>query len=321
MKILVTGGAGFIGSNLVADLVGVGKIKGQKIEKIVVIDNLFLGRKEFIQPLINQGQVDFFEQDLLDQAATLAVFKKCSFDLVFHLAANSDIAYGAKNTDWDLKQGTLVTFNVLAAMKDSGVKQIIFASTSAVYGEVPVRPISEDYSPMLPISFYGLSKLAAESLISAFCHNFGFQAWVYRFGNIVGFNGTHGVLVDFIKKLKADPKVLPVLGDGRQAKPYLYVADCVAGMIFGYQNSTEQNNCYNLACEGSTPVSEIAQMVIKALGLTEVNIQYAGGDRGWPGDVPQVRLDPAKLAQLGWQASLTSDQAVLKAIQDLIKQI
>ncbi|MBI4049951.1 MAG: NAD-dependent epimerase/dehydratase family protein [Candidatus Doudnabacteria bacterium] len=312
MKILITGGAGFIGSNLVNVLI--------KKDKVVVIDNMILGKKEFIQSAIDGGRVEFYEQDLLDFPKTLEVFEKHKFDLVFHMSANSDISYGTKNTDWDLKQETLVTYNVLESMRRTGVQKIVFASTSAIYGEAPVKPIAEDYGPLLPISFYGAGKLASEGLITAFCHNYDLQAWLFRFANIVGRNGTHGVLVDFIKKLRANPKVLEVLGDGRQAKPYLHVDDCVAGMLFGYTNSREKVNYYNLACEGATPVAKIAELVIAAMKLENVAIHYTGGARGWAGDVPQVRLDADKLARLGWKASMSSDEAVNRAINDLLKQ-
>lgn len=314
----MTGGTGFIGSNLVDNLAQTRRINSTPIEKIVVIDNLFLGKKEFIQSSIASGKVDFYEQELLDFAATLQIFKKYRFDLVFHLSANSDISYGFKHTDWDLKQGTLVTYNILECMRRTGVKQIVFSSTSAIYGEVSVTPIPEDHGPLLPISFYGASKLACEGLITAFCHNYNFQALIFRFANIVGRNGTHGVLVDFIKKLKSDPTRLEVLGDGKQAKPYLHVDDCIEGMLFGYANSTDQVNYYNLACVGATAVNKIAEMVIETMGKTSAVIRYTGGKRGWPGDVPQVELDPKKLGKLGWVAKLSSDEAIKKAIADLL---
>lgn len=320
MKILVTGGAGFIGSNLVNHFARTGMINGTPIEKIVVIDNLFLGKKEFIESLIASGKVDFYQQDLLDFAATIQVFKKYRFNLIFHLSANSDISHGSKHTDWDLKQGTLVTYNILECMRLTGVKQIIFSSTSAIYGEALMTPTPEDYGPLLPISFYGASKLACEGLITAFCHNYHFQAFVFRFANIVGRNATHGVLVDFIQKLKSDPTKLEVLGDGKQAKPYLHVDDCISGMLFGYAHSTDQVNFYNLTCSGATSVNKIAENVIKATGKTSAVIFYIGGERGWSGDVPQVRLDPKKLEKLGWTAKLSSDEAIKKAIADLLEQ-
>lgn len=317
MKILVTGGAGFIGSNLSRKL---SDSKYFPVEEIVVIDNLSLGKKEFIDDLIDDERFFFYKEDLLNFETTLKIFEKHNFDLVWHLSANSDIGYGAKFTDWDLKQGTLVTYNILECMKRTNVKKIIFASTSAIYGEATVLPTPENYGPLHPISFYGASKLACEGLITAFCHNFEFQAWIYRFGNIVGKNGTHGAIFDFINKLKRNQSELEVLGNGNQAKPYLYAEDCVDGMAFGFKNSSSQVNFFNLACEGATSVSVIAKSVIDIVSPT-ANIKYTGGERGWVGDVAQVRLDTKKMEDIGWKATYTSDEAVKKAIDDLVKKV
>lgn len=321
MKILITGGAGFIGSNLINHLALTKVINQRQIKKIVVIDNLSLGKKEFIQASIDKGLVDFYKQDLLDKQATLRVFEKYKFDLVFHLSANSDILIGSKQTDWDLKQGTLVTYNILEYMRLTQVKQIVFASTSAIYGEAGKTPIPEDYGPLLPISLYGASKLASESLISAFCHNFDLQAWIFRFGNIIGRNSTHGVLVDFIHKLKKDPTRLEVLGNGKQTKPYLHIKDCILGIITGLTRTSAQINFFNLSPMDTSSVANIAKSVIQGLNLQTTKISYQEGSRGWRGDVTQVKLDCSKLKALGWEATLTSDQAVALAIEDLLNPL
>lgn len=320
MKILITGGAGFIGSNLVNNLVQKGVINDIKIKRIVVIDNLSLGKKEFIQESIDIGLVDFYQYDLLDFSKTLKIFQKYDFDLVFHLSANSDISYGFKNTDWDLKQGILVTYNILECIRLTGVKQIIFSSSSAIYGEARITPTSEDYGSLLPISFYGASKLACEGLISAFCHNYKIQALIFRFSNIVGRNSTHGILVDFIKKLKINPSKLEVLGDGKQTKPYLYIDDCIEGMLFGFAHLNDSINYYNLTCDGATEVNKIVEMVMDAMGKNSTEIKYAGGKQGWSGDVSYVYLDSKKLEKLGWVAKFSSDEAIKKAITDLLEQ-
>ena len=310
MRCFVTGGVGFIGSNLVDYLI--------KEHKVTVYDNLSLGKKEFLLNHFKNKNFSFVEADLLDFEHLKKTIK--GHDIVFHMAANSDISNN-EITDIDLKNGTIATYNVLELMRIYKIKQIIFASTSAVYGEAKIKPTNEDYGPLFPISFYGASKLACEGLISSFCHNFKMKAWIFRFANVVGKNGTHGVLVDFIKKLRSYNKKLLILGDGKQSKPYLHVKDCVEGMIYAWNNSKEEFNYFNLGCDDATSVDEIAKMVVREMALKNVKFEYTGKDRGWPGDVPQVRLDTSKINKLGWKARLSSDEAVRKAIKELLKQV
>ncbi len=311
MKVFITGGAGFIPSNLAERLVGNG-------HRVTAFDNLSLGRREFLEPLIDQGACTFIEADLLDREGLQLAMQ--GHDAVFHMAANSDISHGARHTDWDLKQGTQVTWNVLESMRLLGIQKIVFASTSAIYGEATVLPTPEDYGPLHPISLYGASKLACEGLITAFCHNFGLQSWIYRFANIVGRNGTHGALVDFIRRLRRDPGRLRVLGDGRQAKPYIEVGECVDAMLYGFEHGDEEVNCFNLACDGATSVTRIAEILLEEMGLEGAVLEYTGGARGWQGDVAQVRLDPARMNRLGWRAGLNSDEAVRRAARELLSQ-
>jgi len=311
-KIFITGGAGFIGSNLAEFLLEEGA-------KVVVYDNLSLGRKEFLIPFLKNPRFKFIKADLLNKRKLEASIKDS--DIVFHMAANSDIPYGIEHPEAELKNGTIATHNVLEAMKKSKVKKIVFASTSAIYGDNPkIMPTPENYGPLFPISFYGASKLACEGLITAFCHNYNFQAWIFRFANTIGKNGTHGSAFDFIKKLKKNPKELEILGDGKQAKPYLLVQECAKGIIFGFKKSNQQINCFNLTCSGATSAKKIAELVIKEMGLKNVKLKYTGTKRGWLGDVPQVRLNPGKINKLGWKPKLTSDQAVKKGVKDLVKQ-
>lgn len=312
-KILVTGGAGFIGSNLIEILLKDGA-------KIIAYDNLSLGKKKFLLPYFKNSNFKFVKADLLDKKRLDKAMKGC--DIVFHMAANSDIPYGMKYPEVELKNGTIATHNVLELMRKNKVKKIVFASTSAIYGDKPkVMPIPENYGPLFPISFYGASKLACESLISAFCHNFDFQSWIFRFANVIGKNGTHGAAFDFIRKLKKNSKELKILGDGKQAKPYLNVKECVDGIIYGTKKANDQLNYFNLTCQGATNVKKIAEAVIREMGFKKVKIKYTGGKRGWRGDVPQVRLDSKKINKLGWKTKLTSDQAVKTGVRDLVKSL
>ena len=286
---------------------------------VTVYDNLSSGKIEFISHHLGNPDFEFFQKDLLDfDALNDAV---AEHDTIFHLAANPDARLGLKNTRLDLEQETIATYNVLEAMRSNGINKIVFSSSGTIYGETPVLPLTENYGPVLPISLYGAGKLASEALISAFCHTLGIQSWIFRFSNIVGPRGTHGVIYDFIHKLKTDPKELEILGDGTQEKPYISVGDCVKGMLFGFENSDEKVNVFNLGGESTTSVKTIARLVLKELELENVEFNYTGGDRGWPGDIPQVRLDIQKIKNLGWEPEFSSDQAVTKAIKSLIKEI
>jgi UDP-glucose 4-epimerase len=239
---------------------------------------------------------------------------------VIHLSANPDARWGIENTRLDLEQETIATYNVLEAMRLNEIKQIVFSSSGTIYGETPVINLPEDYGPVLPISLYGAGKVASEGLVSAFCHTFDMQAWIFRFVNIIGARETHGVIYDFINKLKKNPRELEILGDGTQCKPYMLVKDCIDGILYGLKNAHERVNVYNLGCTTATDVNSIAKMLIKEMGLGEVKFIYTGGDRGWPGDVPQVRVDVSKMTRLGWHTVHTSDEAVRQAIRDILSE-
>lgn len=309
-RIFVTGGAGFIGSALIDRLVGDGA-------RVTAYDNLSLGRREFLAGAVATGQCTLIEADLLDPPSLANAI--VGHDTVFHMAANSDISLGREQTDRDLRQGTLATFNVLDAMRQHGIREVVLASTSAVYGEHTLQPTREDAGPLLPISLYGASKLASEALVSAFAHNFGLRGWIFRFANVVGGRATHGAVFDFVRKLRHNPRELMVLGDGRQAKPYLFVDDCVDGMLFGWRHATDDVNVFNLAVDGATAVSEIAEIVRTEMGLPDARITFTTGARGWPGDVPQVRLDPSGLAALGWRAQRSSRDAVRDGVRAALR--
>jgi len=313
MRVLVTGAAGFIGSNLVPRLLSEG-------HDVLGIDNLFLGKKEYVEPLLAQARFQFVEMDLLEKDQVLGIFRTFHPDVVWHLAANSDISYGTLHTDFDLKGGTLVTYNILDAMRLEGPKKLVFSSSGAVYGEPTVMPTPEDYGPLLPISLYAASKLACEGLITAYAHNYDMQVWMFRFGNVVGPNPTHGAIYDFVRKLAKDDRTLPVLGDGTQSKPYLHVDDCIEGMRHGVGRAGDQVNYFNLTPDDATTVRDIAEWTLSAMGLPGTPIAYSGGNRGWRGDVPTVRLDGSKLKRLGWAPRLRSNQAVERAIADIVRQ-
>jgi UDP-glucose 4-epimerase len=312
MKAFVTGGAGFIGSHLVDRLMQAGT-------DVTVFDNLSSGRRDFVEHHLDKNNFELVEANLLDISKLNKAIR--GHDIIFHLAANPDARLGIEDTDLDLKQETIVTYNVLESMRINNIKKIVFSSSGTIYGETPVIPLSEDYGPVLPISLYGAGKLASEGLISAFCHTFDMQAWIFRFANIVGERGTHGVIFDFINKLKQNHRELEILGDGAQEKPYLHVKDCVDGIIFGLQNSKERVNVFNLGCDSSTSVTKIANMVVKEMGLKDVKFKYTGGERGWPGDVPQVRFNCDKINKLGWKAKFSSDEAVQFAVKALVKEL
>ena len=315
MRVLVTGAAGFIATNLIPRLL-------ERGEEVFGVDNFFLGKRAYIEPFLSDKRFHFEEFDLLDLDRVVKLLEKARPDLVWHLAANSDISYGTKYTDFDLKGGTIVTYNVLEAMRRVGTKQIIFSSSGAIYGEPTVMPTPENYGPLFPISLYAATKVACETLMTAFAHGYDIRCWMYRFGNVVGPNSTHGAIHDFVLRLRENPRELTVLGDGTQAKPYVYIDDCLEGMEFGYNKAKELVNCYNLAVDDQTTVTEIAEWTIETMGIDrrKVELKYTGGSRGWRGDVPQVQLDTRRMTQLGWTPKLSSRESVRRTIREVAEQ-
>jgi len=308
-NILITGGAGFIGSHLTDKLLSTG-------HKITVFDNLSLGRKSNLEEALKNPDCKFIEGDILNKDELFKVFAEGNFDTVFHMAANSDIARSHANPDVDFGNTLSTTYNVLLGMKEYGVKEIVFASTSAIYGETGIS-VSENYGPLFPISHYGASKLASEAYISSFCENYGFKAWITRFPNVVGERATHGAIYDFINKLKRNPKELEVLGNGTQIKPYLYVKDLVEAILLVWTTTSDKINFYNLGVESRTTVREMAEMVIEEMHL-DAQIRYTGGNRGWVGDVPDFSYSLDKIHALGWSAKVSSNEAVRKSIRYIL---
>ena len=304
LKALVTGGAGFIGSNLVKALL-------EKGHEVTVIDNLFLGRESLVDK-----RAKFMKGDLTDKDFVLKTVK--GFDVVFHLAGVSDIREGTKDRGVFMKKNVASTQNVLEAMQLNGVEKIVFSSPSAIYGNAKVKPTPESYGPILPISLYAAAKMSEEGLISAYSDSFGLKAWIYRFANIIGPGLTHGVIYDFVEKLRKNPKELEVLGDGGQKKSYTYVTDCIEGMLAGLEGLKEQVNVANVSADDYTEVREIAEETIKRVS-PGAKIKYTGGDRGWVGDVSFTFTSNEKLKGIGWAPRYTSRESVAKTIQAIIE--
>ncbi|MBR6299130.1 MAG: NAD-dependent epimerase/dehydratase family protein, partial [Candidatus Gastranaerophilales bacterium] len=259
----------------------------------------------------------FIEGDILDKEKLYFVFKQNRFDAVFHFAANSDIEKSSKNPDIDFNNTFKTTYNILNMMREFNVKKIVFASSSAIYGKTTEK-ISEDYAPLFPISHYGAAKLASEAFISSFAENYGIQCWITRFPNVTGERATHGVIFDFINKLKKNPKELTVLGNGEQNKPYLYVGELIDAILFVFKNSNEKINYFNIGTSSRTKVKDIAKTVINTMNLS-AKINYTGGETGWIGDVKEFSYDLSKINNLGWKSKMSSDEAIQKSIQHILE--
>ena len=312
MRALVTGGAGFIGSHLVDELVDAGY-------SVKIIDNLSSGNLALVNHQIAAGNAEFIEGDITSIDDVLQATMEV--DVVFHMAANPDIRLGTQVTDTDLKQGTIATYNILEAMRINNVNKIVFASSSVVYGEDAPMPTPESFGPCLPISLYGASKVGSEGLITSWVGTFDFQAWIFRFANIIGNRGTHGVIFDFIHKLKRDNSRLEVLGNGLQEKSYMEVKDCVRGMMHIFNTSTSPINLYNLGSHDTCSVRRIAEIVVEETGCRDATIEYTGGDRGWAGDIPRAMLSIEKMLSTGYDVRYNSEAAVRHTTKCLIEEI
>lgn len=315
-RILVTGGSGFIGSALIKAL-----FDSKKDHKIIAFDNLSTGRLENISTLLSRPDFDFKKGDMLDSFLLKEAVDKS--DVVFHLAASSDVSIGETNTKIDFEQNVIATYNLLEAMKESqGCKRIVFASTSTVYGEANDKPVLEHYSPLTPISLYGASKLACESLISGYCHMFRMTGTIARLANIIGPSSQQGVIYDFISKLTSDRHTLDILGNGKQNKSYLHLSDCVNALLYlFYTSETENPSIYNVGSDDKISVSEISDIIIQELGLNNVERKYMDkyGGAGWLGDVREFLLDSTKLKNLGWIPKYHSKEAIILTIREFLK--
>lgn len=308
-KVLVTGGAGFIGSHVVDRLLADG-------HEVVVFDNMTSGKMEFIAHHLNDPHFKLINGDLLQPDQVL---KACNdVGQVFHLAANPDVRIGASNTRMHFDQNVLATYNLLDAMHRQHVKEIAFTSSSTIYGQANIVPTPEDYGPLVPISMYGASKLACEAMITAYCHTFDMRSWIFRFANIIGDRGTHGIIVDFIHKLKRDPAHLEILGDGKQSKSYLYVRECVDAMMLVVLKGNDQVNIFNIGSEDTISATRIGEIVAEEMAL-DPEFKYTGGSQGWKGDVPKMMLSIEKLKALGWKPGVGSEESVRVTARSLLQ--
>ena len=307
MKAFVSGGAGFIGSSLVDRLLDVG-------HEVTVYDNLSTGLLQFLEYARDFDRFRLVEGDLLDEDSLSEAI--AGHEFVFHLAANADVRFGTEHPRRDLEQNTIVTNNVLEAMRKNGISKIAFASTGSVYGDATVIPTPENAPFPIQTSLYAASKLAGEGLIAAYCGGFGFQSWIFRFVSILGERYTHGHVFDFYRKLKQNPSRLEVLGNGKQRKSYLYIQDCIDAMLFALEKSNESVNVLNLGVDGYCEVNDSIGWICEELGVTP-KLEYSGGDRGWIGDNPFIFLDTSKIRDLGWKPKLSIQDGVLKTIQYL----
>ncbi len=302
--VLVTGGAGFIGSHLTERLL-------RRSCSVRVIDNCLTDKQEWLPT-----EVDFVSGDIGD-CSSLETALTEDIDIVFHLASQKDV--NNSNPRYQFRKNTEVTYDVLSRMAEVGVEHICFTSSSTVYGEAPT-PTSESYGPLMPISSYGVSKLANEGLVSKHVDSNQFSAWIFRFANIVGPRLRGAVIPDFIQKLRADPTTLEILGNGRQKKSYMYIDDCIDAMIYVIETVSEFPAIYNLGTRSTTSVTQIAEIVAEELGI-KPTFEYTGGDRGWQGDVPKMQLDIERLTKIGWEPTLESNEAVRRATKKLKQEI
>ena len=308
-NVLVTGGAGFIGSHLVDRLI-------EEENRITIFDNLSSGKIEFIEKHLQKTDFTLIKGDLLNNEM---IERACrDVNLVCHVAANPDVRLGASDTKIHFDQNILATYNILEAIRKNNIKKVVFTSTSTIYGEAHIMPTPENYGPLIPISLYGASKLACEALITSYSHTFDIQAWIFRFANIVGPRSTHGIIFDFFRKLRENPTQLEILGDGQQEKSYLHVSECVNSILFAIEKSSEDINIFNIGSEDTISATGIGKVIVEEMELSDIKFIYTGGRRGWKGDVPRMRLDIEKLKAIGWEPAYTSERSVRETARALL---
>ena len=304
MKYLITGGAGFIGSNLADEL--------SKKNKVTIVDNLSTGFKEYLPKNKN---IKFIKCNLLDKKKLFKIFK--GHKIVFHLAANADIRFGLEHPKKDLEQNAIATFNVLEAMRFNKIKKIVFTSTAPVYGMNKIFPTPENASMTYQNSLYGASKLYCEGLISSYCEGYNLQSWIFRFVSILGPRYSHGHVFDFVKNLLKNPNKLKILGDGKQRKSYLHVFDVINAIKIALKKSNQKVNIFNLGHNNYINVNKSVKIIEKFMDLKPKKF-YTGGKSGWIGDLPFVFLDNKKIKNLGWRPKFTITQGIKNTVDWLI---
>ena len=312
-KIMITGGAGFIGSHLTQKLIN-------ENNDVVVLDNLSTGNELNLNSCIEEKNFKLIVEDLKNQKSDHLK----DIDTIFHMAADPEVRTGVSNPKLAYEQNIQNTFELLENIRKMDIKQFVFASSSVVYGEPEIIPTPETFGPLLPISIYGGTKLACEGLISSYCNNYGIKGTIVRFANVVGSRARHGVIWDFIQKLKINEKELQVLGNGKQSKSYVHVNDCVDGLLFSAKHTKKKIDVFNLGNHDMINVLDIASIVCKTMKLEKVNIVTSGGTddgRGWVGDVREMNLDISKLHNLGWNSTENSQEAVERAALEIYSEV
>jgi UDP-glucose 4-epimerase len=315
-KFLIAGGAGFIGSHFADYLLGEGGAAA-----VTLYDNFSSGREWHYAHHAGDPRLRVVRGNVEDTEALARALS--GHDVVIHLASNPDIARAAREPSIDFWQGTALTNSVVEAMRMSGAGRLLYASGSGVYGDLGTHEAQEDHGPLVPVSTYGASKLAGEALIASYTYMFGLRACAFRFGNVVGPRQTHGVGFDFARRLLDSPSSLRILGDGSQSKSYVHVSDIVRAVITAHRGTREAFQVYNVATGDYITVREIAELAVECVGLPRerVTFEYTGGDRGWKGDVPVVRLDTARIRSLGWRCALGSREALRRSMLEMIPEM
>jgi UDP-glucose 4-epimerase len=315
-QFVVVGGAGFIGAHFVDALLGM-----DNVDRVRVYDNFSSGRRWHLEHHVNDDRFDVVQDDVRNLESLTSALD--GFDTVIHLASNPDIAAAVGNPLIDFDQGTLLTQNVVEAMRRSACQLVLYASGSGVYGDLGEREGTEDYGPLIPESTYGASKLAGEALIASYCHMFGLRGRAFRFANVVGPRQTHGVGYDFVRRLLEDHSRLDVLGDGNQSKSYIHVHDVIAAVLTAARAPVDPFATFNVATTDYITVKEIADLAIETVvgNATATSIHFAGGERGWRGDVPIVRLNTDRIRSFGWNNTLTTREALQNSLNSLLQDI